>query len=490
MKCSFNPWPGVPLDNTLYPNPIDPYRSVPQNPNPSYGQGHCLVFGYDHTNAASSKPTLVYYQDPNVVQLLRANDPYRLGEVAAVSLHGAEKLTSANVNSTLPVQPVRSGSWGRGQRKSKTQPVWCDVCKLECNSNTVLDKHKLGKRHTKSLEKLKGGRAITAPTSAVPDNPVVGLQKRPNQVNSANGKDEGEKAVELVKNLETKRQKVLEGGAATDKVHSCLPCNVVCNSEAVFKIHLTGKKHIVNITKQEKLAPASASLVPSEVSANTFTVSQEKPDVELNSGNGEDAMKEENLETKTRKVLEGGAATNEVRKCLVCKVVCNSETVFRLHLVGKKHIVNVAKQEKLAPASASLVPSEVSVNTFIGPQEKPHFVNSGIGQDAMKGENLETKKRKVLEGGAALNEVRNCLVCEVVCNSETVFRRHLAGKKHIANIKKQASGAGAATNEVCKCLVCEVVCNSETVFRLHLAGRKHIANMKKQASGAGAAPAN
>ncbi|MCD7462895.1 hypothetical protein HAX54_049590 [Datura stramonium] len=379
MEYNYNTWTGIPPNPTLYPYPssltdssvgvlqstsFPAHQSVPQNPNPTsytlnYGLGHesqiqGLLFGYGHTSGAASsvEATTVYYQDPNVLQLLGVNESLRFGEVAAVSLNGAEKLTPANVNSNFFIQPLRSGSWRRGQRKIKIQPVWCGVCKLEFNSKTVLDQHKLGKRHQRSLDKLKGGSVTTAATSAplvasvVSDNPFVGLQKKPNKVNSENGQDSVEKAA--VENLETKRQKVLEGGAATDEVRICLACNVVCNSETVFKTHLTGKKHIANITKQQKSAPASASGVPSEVSVNISIGPQEKPDI-VNSGNGQDAMKKaaeliENLEIKTRKVLERGAATNEVRKCLVCKVVCNSETVFRLHLAGKKHIANMKKQ--------------------------------------------------------------------------------------------------------------------------------------------------
>ncbi|KAJ8544925.1 hypothetical protein K7X08_017508 [Anisodus acutangulus] len=366
MEYNYNTWAVIPPNQTLYPNPpslTDPYsyQYVPQNPNPS-----SYTLNYGHENGASSvEATTVYYQDPNVVRLLGANEPCRFGEVAAVSLNGAEKFTPANVNSSSFIQPLRSGSWGRSQRKIKIQPVWCDVCKLEFNSKTVLDQHKLGKRHKRSLEKLKGGSVITAPTSvpfvasAVSDNPFVGLQNTPNKMNSANGQDAGEKAVELVENLETKRRKVLEGGAATNEVRICVACSVVCNSETVFKTHLTGKKHIANISKQQKFAPASASLVPSEVSISTFIGPQEKPGI-VNSANGQDAMKKaaeliENLETKTQKVLEGGAATNEVRKCIVCNVVCNSETVFRLHLAGKKHIANMKKQASeagvVAPAN-------------------------------------------------------------------------------------------------------------------------------------------
>ncbi|CAN4090645.1 unnamed protein product [Withania somnifera] len=369
MDYNYNTWVGIPPNPTLYPNPSS-YQSVPQNPNPtpytlSYGVGHesqglGLVFGYGNTNdgltaSSSVETTTVYYQDPNVLQLLGVNQSsFRLGEVAAVSLNGAEKLTLANINSSFFIQPPRSGSWGRGQRKTKIQTVWCDVCKLEFNSKTVLDQHKLGKKHRGSLAKLGGGRFTIAPTSAplvasaVSDNPFVGLQKKPNKVDSANGQDS-------VENLEIKKQKILEGGAATDEVRVCLACNVVCNSETVFKTHLIGKKHIANVTKQQKSVSASASLVPSEVPVNTFIGPQEKPDI-VNSGNGQDAMKKAaeqigNLETKTRKVLEGGAAASEVRKCLVCKVVCNSETVFGLHLTGKKHIANMKKQASgVAPA--------------------------------------------------------------------------------------------------------------------------------------------
>ncbi|XP_049382735.1 uncharacterized protein LOC125847069 [Solanum stenotomum] len=379
MEYNYNSWAGLPPNPALYPNPSPPVmtnsdQSVPQNPNPSsyalgYGGGHefqgkCLVYRYGQIDGATSsvEATQVYYQDPNVVRLLGSNGPFRTGEIAAVSLNGAENLTPANVNPNFFFQPPRSGSWGGGQRKIKIQPVWCHVCKIEFTSQTVLDQHILGKKHKKSLDNLKGGSVITASTSAplvasaASENPFVGLHEEPNKVNSANGRDSVNKAVKVVENLEAKKRKVLEGGAATDDVRICLPCNVVCNSESVFRTHLIGKKHIANITKQQKSVPASASLVPLEVSVSTFIGPQEKPGI-VNSGDGQDPMKKaaelsEKLETKTQKVLEGGAAANDVRQCLVCKVVCNSETVFSHHVTGKKHIANMKRQASgVTPAS-------------------------------------------------------------------------------------------------------------------------------------------
>lgn len=353
MEYNYNRWAGMPQNLTFYPNPSplavwQPNQSVFQNPNPSYGQTGGA--------ARSVEAMPVYYQDPNVVRLLGSNGPFRVGEVAAVS----ETSTPANVNSNYFILPQGSVPWGRGQTKIKIQPAWCDVCKLAFNSKTVLDQHKLGKKHKRSLDNSKGVSVIIAPTSAplvasaASDNPFVGLQQKPNGVNSANGQDSVENSVKEVESLETKKRKLLEARVAIDKVRSCLACDVICNSEAVFKTHLVGKKHLANIAKQQNSVPASASLVPSEVSVNTFIGPQEKPDM-VNSGNGQDAMKAEligNLEIKTQKVLEGGAVTSEVRKCLVCQVVCNSETVFSHHLAGKKHIANMKKQASgVAPAN-------------------------------------------------------------------------------------------------------------------------------------------
>lgn len=47
---------------------------------------------------------------------------------------------------------------------------------------------------------------------------------------------------------------------------------------------------------------------------------------------------------------------------------------------------------------------------------------------------LEKKRRKLLNGGTAVDSLRVCSVCNVVCNSQEVFHKHLAGKKHAAQV--------------------------------------------------------
>jgi hypothetical protein len=41
---------------------------------------------------------------------------------------------------------------------------------------------------------------------------------------------------------------------------------------------------------------------------------------------------------------------------------------------------------------------------------------------------------KVLQGGAVANAMRTCAICNVVCNSDTVFKFHVAGQKHASMV--------------------------------------------------------
>jgi hypothetical protein len=125
------------------------------------------------------------------------------------------------------------------------QSAYCEVCKINCNAKSVLDKHKLGKKHKKNLEKLNNATA-SAQSSAESDNPAIGPQEPPDIGDKGEAVDlqnSRKKATEPVEDLETKRRKVLQGGAAAEAVRTCAMCNVVCNSETVFNSHLAGQKH-------------------------------------------------------------------------------------------------------------------------------------------------------------------------------------------------------------------------------------------------------
>ena len=115
-----------------------------------------------------------------------------------------------------------------------------------------------------------------------------------------------------------------------------------------------------------------------------------------------------------------------------------------MHLSGKKHLKNVEKVKKgTSDVSTSSTPQLATV-PVIGPMENPAANNpssDGIQKTQTSStqtpEELETKKRKIVKSGSAANSVRTCTICNVVCNSQTVFDSHLAGQKHATMMKKQ-----------------------------------------------------
>lgn len=51
-------------------------------------------------------------------------------------------------------------------------------------------------------------------------------------------------------------------------------------------------------------------------------------------------------------------------------------------------------------------------------------------------EELETKRRRVLDSGAKIGFVKICAMCNVTTNSPEVFKKHLAGKRHAAQVNR------------------------------------------------------
>lgn len=171
----------------------------------------------------------------------------------AIPPNGTEQLITANVNSILwttsTVQARSSGTRKKGAKKMKIiQSAYCEVCKVDCNSDDILAQHKLGRRHKKNMEKLKDTVAPVPTVEASSDNPVIGPPENPNKGKAVSGK-KTKATAESLEDLETKRRRIVECGAAADAVRTCSICNVVCNSETVFNYHLAGQKHTAMVKK-------------------------------------------------------------------------------------------------------------------------------------------------------------------------------------------------------------------------------------------------
>ncbi|CAK7323083.1 unnamed protein product [Dovyalis caffra] len=175
-----------------------------------------------------------------------------------ITPNGTEQLAIAHPDPTswanLTFQAQGNSNWKKHpkktlQKKTKvSQSAYCEVCKVDCNSKDVLDQHKLGKKHKKNVEKLQAAAAGYS-VSAGSSNLVTGRQENPSKSENRNVQTSKKKASELLEDLDTKRRKILEGGAAAEAVRACSICNVVCNSETVFNSHLAGQKHAAMLKK-------------------------------------------------------------------------------------------------------------------------------------------------------------------------------------------------------------------------------------------------
>ncbi|TQE00013.1 hypothetical protein C1H46_014391 [Malus baccata] len=219
--------------------------------------------------------------------------------------------------------------------------------------------------------------------------------------------------------LEIKRRKILRGGSTVDSVRVCTICNITCNSEEVYNKHLYGKKH-----------KAQASLMALDGGPYIAAVRSQFNGIWKKDPN------------KVKLVQSAW--------CEVCKINCNSNDAYVAHLVGKKHKKNLeqlGKSKNDGSASTSNAPS-AATNAIIGRTKNLGAESSTASQPQVPKEDLETKKKKVISGGATASAVRTCTVCNVVCNSHKVFSSHLAGQKHAAMVKKQAEAEVATRGPI------------------------------------------
>lgn len=162
-----------------------------------------------------------------------------------------------------------SSTWSKVPKKVKVvQSAWCDVCKINCNSNDVYVKHLTGKKHQKNLEQLKtlsnaSNAAASIGGSSAATTPVIGPPENP-QTNKGKSNDVPKpyeiatQSQAVKEDLETKRRKIVESGTAARAVRMCAICNVACNSQSVYNSHLAGQKHADTVKKLAKAGMTSA----------------------------------------------------------------------------------------------------------------------------------------------------------------------------------------------------------------------------------------
>ena len=128
------------------------------------------------------------------------------------------------------------------------ESVWCEFCKINCNSRYSYTAHLSGKKHLKNMEKLSnpkvgvGSGATTTTTTTTAIGTSIGSQEKPDS-------DKPKTKEVSVLDIETEKRKAVERGAAVDDIKMCTLCNVVCNSQANLNTHLSDHTHAAMVRK-------------------------------------------------------------------------------------------------------------------------------------------------------------------------------------------------------------------------------------------------
>jgi translation initiation factor IF-1 len=307
--------------------------------------------------------------------------------------------------------------------------------------------------------------------------------------------------VVTAQDLESKKRKLIETGADANSVRTCTICNVVCNSDKVFAFHIASEKHISRVngrpskgltqifTSQQAVYSANASTpnkkpkkkknnmlsavkaptVAQSVYCDVCKITCNTQEMYNNHVSGKKHNK--NIKNLTagdipiqfvpaRSTSPGTQTlgTNDNDKqfvyCDICKITCNTQEMYSNHVSGKKHNKNIKnltmgdRPIQFVPAT-STSPGTQTLATNDNDQEhvpsssqmelKPKMKSKSVSK-----EDLETKKRKVLESGAKGDAVKVCDLCNIVVNDPKVFEYHCKGQKHTSMVKKQAEHLGGS----------------------------------------------
>ncbi|KAL4178763.1 hypothetical protein AMTRI_Chr13g83860 [Amborella trichopoda] len=285
----------------------------------------------------------------------------------------------------------------KGKRASQTpaqpQIFPCDICKVECNSQEILNQHLSGKKHKKNLQKLQNDiQTQSAPTSlsqpSIPGSqilisesgpPISDSQPRPSLEGSQPSITEPSFQIENnPSNLQETQQEIMKNGNETEK-----PLGESVPTEQL-------------VTSVEQPV-GSAEQLPSE-KAEPLNTDAKKP--ESNSANARPFRRGNfkrhnprfNPDMRKAKRQKHSKKAETIREqpkvCSLCNVTCDTQAVFEVHLAGKRHMSRVKRLQAQDlfrnQGQHSGAPPQASQAVSLNPPVLPAQVNQAGSAEAQQ----------------------------------------------------------------------------------------------------------
>ncbi|KAL8129140.1 hypothetical protein V2J09_018295 [Rumex salicifolius] len=348
----YNPIPHQPQEaqtdysSYYYPDYSNSYQShVTTDPNSTHPPGVTIPAEMPQTHAQNHRDLYFRHWFENIQQQQRQQQRQQIvymapghtttaarggrgGKPNRGGRHGLSRGRGKGRGGTRGTVPQQPSSSAPGQSAiGAARMVWCEICKVDCNTPEVLEQHKNGKKHSKNLkvyqelqscskiqvelqtpqieapdlllvaaqpENKEGGSAEKQPiiSDAVSGNSNGGVDtsKDPADKAKSSGAQASEEKVQIGGARGGIKRKTMRGGRGGKLMKCsndsrkpaelvkpkktvdlfCDLCNVKCESQVVFNSHMAGKKHLSNIKKLQGRHPAVGNPPITEVVPSTL----------------------------------------------------------------------------------------------------------------------------------------------------------------------------------------------------------------------------
>ncbi|WVZ57598.1 hypothetical protein U9M48_007962 [Paspalum notatum var. saurae] len=251
--------------------------------------------------------------------------------------------------------------------------AWCDICRVECNSKEILEQHKNGKRHKRTVQKMQDRARLQGMTPAVGGMGTLayqagGVSATSSQLTEVEGPSN---ALHMVPPLGSSNlggeHKDLVPGTAVSAVSGVQLTEVTgSSSQQNTMLCTTAVGH--SVESQVELHAAVQACEPSNATgpsnvqpvAAVMNVSDSRNSAKRKQTGAVHGGKKPKVYQTPRQ------RPDRVREqpivCTICNVTCDTRAVFDIHLGGKKHQSRLKRSQgpgtTFGPLGAHIPPNQ------------------------------------------------------------------------------------------------------------------------------------
>eukprot|EP00262_Sarcandra_glabra_P018557 TRINITY_DN66_c0_g4_i1.p1 TRINITY_DN66_c0_g4~~TRINITY_DN66_c0_g4_i1.p1 ORF type:complete len:498 (+),score=84.72 TRINITY_DN66_c0_g4_i1:46-1494(+) len=298
--------------------------------------------------------------------------------------HPSSGAPSSNPEPAAVVSPPSAPPAARPRRAPKV--AWCDLCRVDCNTQEILEIHKNGKRHKKLMQKMEElGMMPPAPVSDSQPIPVSEFQSKPVSESQP-------KLVEEPENIHG------EGEKKETAAQENLPTSQEKVPTSQENLTAEAATEENKMETEQEIGAAEQSQVVADGKPTEATPYRKR---RMDSFDGRRRGGKRNLRgrggkrLRTSGMVSGSAQPlpkEQPKVCSLCNVTCDTQAVFECHLAGKKHLSRIKRYPDQEGTYSTAVPHPM----YMPPSQPTVFDPQSGDGDPLVQQVMETKVQEVL----------------------------------------------------------------------------------------------